>query len=472
MEQKEESNVSTLPDNPDNIESLIAGNRLARLGDRLLALIFDTIIIAAAFALTGILVASQSGGFTENGFSLEGTPALLTIGFTILFALLYHWLFEGLWGATLGKAIIGIKVVDKSGSKCNLKSAFIRNLCRIIDGIAVYLVGFFVAIFSKLRQRIGDHLANTVVIEIKPKKLTRAISILVWLAVIAVSIFFSLKIYNQLNETSLQSDTSTEEEVNFTEGDLRVVNFNFIEPKDESPRDNTTFKAGEKIFTSYDIIGYTTDSEGKYELTVNVTVQDPEGLIVVSPWEGEVKEYPDKLASPVNGTFNFDLPQYCLSGEYKIKISVHDAVKRKDIEELKTFYVQAENISAAENLEFRDFYFSQSEDGEQINPAVIKPGETIYSSSKIAGMKFSEDQMNIVIALQVFDPNQEIVIENSSLIEINNEFIYHPVTFFQNISAWVTLPSDSPSGVYTWKYVMTDRIANTSTTYETNFEVR
>lgn len=472
MEQKEDSNVSTLPDTPDNIESLIAGNRLARLGDRLLALILDTIIIVSAFALVGILIALQSGGFTENGFSLEGTPALLTIGFTILFALLYHWLFEWLWGATLGKAIIGIKVVDKSGSKCNLKSAFIRNLCRIIDGIAVYLVGFLIAIFSKLRQRVGDHLANTVVIEIKPKKMVRVISIIIWLAVIAFSIFFSLRIYYQFNETSLQSDTSTEDEVNFTEGDLRVVNFNIIEPKDESTRDNTTFKAGEKIFTSYDIIGYTTDSDGKYELAVNVIVHDPEGLVVVSPWEGEVNEYPDNSTSPVNGTFNFDLPQYCSSGEYKIKISVHDAVKKIDIEKFKTFYVQAENIPAAENLEFRDFYFSLSEDGEQINPAVIKPGETIYSTCKIASMKFSEDQMNIVIALQVFDPNRKIVIENSSLIEINNEFIYHPSTFFQNISAWVTLPSDSPSGVYTWKYVMTDRIANTSTTYETNFEVR
>lgn len=472
MEQKEKPNVSTLPNTPEDIESLIAGNRLARLGDRLIALIFDTFIIAAAFALIGILIASQSGGFTENGFSLEGIAALLAVGFTIIIALLYYWLFEGLWGATLGKAIIGIQVIDKNGLKCNLKSAFIRNLCRIIDGIALYLVGFFVAIFSKLRQRIGDHLANTVVIEIKPKNLTRVISIIIWLAVMAVSIFFSLKIYNQFNETSLQSDSNTEDEVNFTEGDLRIVNFNFIETKDESPRDNTTFKAGEKIFTSYDIIGYTTDSEGKYELTVNVTVQDPEGLIVVSPWEGEVKEYPDKLASPVNGTFNFDLPQYCSSGEYKIKISVHDAVKMKDIKELKTFYVQAENIPIAENLEFRDFYFSQSEDGEQIIPAVFNPGETIYSSCKIAGMKFSEDQMNIVIALQVFDPNQEIVIEKSSLIEINNEFIYHPKTFFQNISAWVTLPSDSPSGVYAWKYVMTDRISNTSTTYEANFEVR
>ncbi|RQW92190.1 MAG: RDD family protein, partial [Geobacter sp.] len=391
MEQKDELYVITLPDDSKK-ETLIDGNRIARLGDRLLALIFDTIVIAAALALIGVLIASQSGGFTEKGFSLEGTPALLTIGSTMLFALLYHWLFEGLWGATLGKAIIGIKVVDKSGSKCNLKSAFIRNLCRIIDGIAVYLVGFFVAIFSKLRQRVGDHLANTVVIEIKPKKLTRVISILVWFAVIAVSIFFSLKIYSQFNETSLQSDTSIEDEVNFTEGDLRVINFNFIEPKDESPRDNKTFKAGEKIFTSYDIIGYTTDSDGKYELTVNVTVHDPEGLIVVSPWKGEVKEYPEKLASPVNGTFNFDLPHYCSSGEYKIKISVHDAVKRKDIEELKTFNVQAENIPIAENLEFRDFYFSKSEDGEQINPAVISPGETIYSGCKIAGMKFSEDQ--------------------------------------------------------------------------------
>lgn len=470
MEQKE--NISQSANSTAGKDIFIDGNRIARLGDRLLALIIDGIVVIATFILIGMIIASQSGSFTNTGFSLEGTPAILTFTFTTLFALIYFWILEGFFGATLGKMMIGIKVVEKNGAKCNLKSSFIRNLLRVVDGIAFYLVGFIIAIFSKLRQRLGDYLANTVVVEIKPKGILRALTILSWIVFVAVSVFFALRIYYQSYEATAESKTEIEDRILFKEGDLKIINFCFLDSKEGNPLSDQKFNVGEKVFSRYDIVGYTTDEQGLYDLNVSTSVFDPEDAIVLTPWSINVKEAPEKSDSPVQGTFNFDLPAYCPSGNYKIKFSIVDLVKNKTIEWVEKFNVIAEETPKADRLEMRDFYFSLLEDGQPLKDAVISLGETLYANCKIAGMKFSDNLINVTIDLQIFAPDGSLLMDKPSLITVNDEFIYHPLTFFLNISAWVSLPSDATSGVYTWKYFMTDRIANTSAKYETKFEVR
>jgi uncharacterized RDD family membrane protein YckC len=76
---------------------------------------------------------------------------------------LYYLLAEGIAGATLGKAIAGIQVRKKAGTSCGLRASMVRNVFRIVDVFGAYLVGLFVAIFSKARQRVGDHVAGTIV---------------------------------------------------------------------------------------------------------------------------------------------------------------------------------------------------------------------------------------------------------------------------------------------------------------------
>ena len=129
-----------------------SGPHLASLGDRVIAVILDMLLVGAVFAIAGMWLALRWGGLTESGFSLEGKPALATMAVTALAAFLYYWLCEGLFGATLGKGIIGIVVRQAGGSRCSLSASLVRNLLRIVDGLAVYLVGLLIAIFSKSRQ--------------------------------------------------------------------------------------------------------------------------------------------------------------------------------------------------------------------------------------------------------------------------------------------------------------------------------
>ena len=484
MEINEEKKyVQDAPEKPAEVpppseEISIGGSRISRLGDRLIAVILDTLLIGAAFAVIGMFVASKLGGVTAKGFSMEGKPAIITIGLTIIFGFLYYWILEGLLGATLGKAMIGIKVIKRDGTKCDLRSSLIRNLLRIIDGLGVYLLGFFIALFSKFRQRLGDHLANSVVVEARMGKSLRAVFVILWIFAIGGGTWFAYSIHSGIQkpiaiQPSAPAPSTPEVRTPVVvSGDLKIINFRFTQSKDGPIRPESPYRPGDKVYVNYEVIGYTTDQEGKVNLSFTVAPLDPNGLPLYSPYQHELREVVPKAGEPVNGYFNFDLPLYAPSGKFIIHIKVHDAVKSVESEWKQSFTVDAPPITKPKGLEFRDFYFSLSEGGPPVTQPVIQPGGTIHSSCKVFGLQFREDRPDISISLKVIGPNGEIVIDKPTLVSIHKPYFYRPATFFETISAWVTLPSKAPKGRYTWKYTMTDRIANAKVDYEKNFEVK
>ena len=74
----------------------------------------------------------------------------------------YVWLLEASFGATLGKAMVEIRVTRPDGRNAFAASA-IRNLLRLVDGLGFCLVGGLVAGCSRFRQRLGDICAGTAV---------------------------------------------------------------------------------------------------------------------------------------------------------------------------------------------------------------------------------------------------------------------------------------------------------------------
>jgi uncharacterized RDD family membrane protein YckC len=83
----------------------------------------------------------------------------------------YFIVMEAIWGATLGKMMLGLRVVKTDGSPLGWSQAVIRNLLRVIDGLFSYLVGAILIWDSPLRQRLGDRAAKTVVVRRRPQKL-------------------------------------------------------------------------------------------------------------------------------------------------------------------------------------------------------------------------------------------------------------------------------------------------------------
>jgi uncharacterized RDD family membrane protein YckC len=101
----------------------------------------------------------------------------LALNSTITF--LYVWLLEASFGATLGKAIVGIRVIRTNGRNAFAASA-IRNLFRLVDGLGFYLVGVLVAGCSRFRQRLGDICAGTAVVQQEFGLGIKVVAVLLW----------------------------------------------------------------------------------------------------------------------------------------------------------------------------------------------------------------------------------------------------------------------------------------------------
>ncbi len=162
--------------------------RFARLGDRFLAFALDIALLFGLFAIMDAWVFMRFGVFdgTELQLTIASLVIVVTLNAAVLF--LYGWLLEATCGATLGKVLVGIRVVRTR--ECSALSACaLRNSLKIIDGLGFYLVGATVAACSEVRQRIGDICAHTAVIEERFGIPARVCAIVLWVATLAGAVW-------------------------------------------------------------------------------------------------------------------------------------------------------------------------------------------------------------------------------------------------------------------------------------------
>jgi uncharacterized RDD family membrane protein YckC len=84
----------------------------------------------------------------------------------VVLTLFYFILFETLFGATIGKLVLALRVRYSDGSPIGLGAAFWRNLLRLVDCFPYFLPYLLGALFiwgGNERQRLGDMVAGTIV---------------------------------------------------------------------------------------------------------------------------------------------------------------------------------------------------------------------------------------------------------------------------------------------------------------------
>lgn len=133
---------------------------LAQLGQRGIAWFIDLFVITlvASIPASYFLPAEGEPSFeeiTENG----GVLAVMLAVY-----ILYPWLMEARWGATVGKLVVGLRVVNLDGTPVGVVPALVRSLVRLVDGMFAGVVGALAIQLSGSRQRLGDRAARTLVV--------------------------------------------------------------------------------------------------------------------------------------------------------------------------------------------------------------------------------------------------------------------------------------------------------------------
>ncbi len=164
------SRAETTPAAPTNLASA-TGRALPR---RFLALVVDTIVISLIDAIVngtfGVArVTSGVATYMSSG-SIPSFTTQTTVDWPWL-ALLwvtYYAVFEGLFGATLGKRAVRLRVTAVNGHRLGWQAAIVRNLARLLDVLPfAYLLGGILTLATRQHQRLGDRLAQTIVVPVE-----------------------------------------------------------------------------------------------------------------------------------------------------------------------------------------------------------------------------------------------------------------------------------------------------------------
>ena len=142
----------------NQIETQNSGFEIAKKRYRIGAFLIDFFIYWLIGMIIGIFFGTPND---EGGFSFNGLPAfgMFLIGF-------FLWpISEGIWGQTIGKRFLDLKVVTNEFEPIGIGQAFGRFFLGFIDYI--FLIGLIIASTNKQNKRIGDLAANTIVVRTK-----------------------------------------------------------------------------------------------------------------------------------------------------------------------------------------------------------------------------------------------------------------------------------------------------------------
>ena len=157
---------------------------------RTVATIADQFIFGLIF---GIL-ASLCSWFYATLFDValsNGTEIVVEIVVFIIYLvvwILYFPFMESRGGATFGKKILGIKVLNDNNEPVGFLRSLGRNLAKIISGM-ILMIGFIMAGFTKKKQGLHDIIANCVVVRSREVSVGKICAIIILVIVIPIGLF-------------------------------------------------------------------------------------------------------------------------------------------------------------------------------------------------------------------------------------------------------------------------------------------
>ncbi|PYQ28544.1 MAG: hypothetical protein DMF56_15000 [Acidobacteria bacterium] len=129
----------------------------AGLGSRFLAICIDSAIVQGV----SMIILTSLSAFLPRGIAVA-------IGITLNFLLTWSWhiYFETqMQGRTPGKRMLRLRVIDARGLPVSLYQSLVRNITRVLDFAPLfYGVGAIASMISPSRRRLGDIIADTLVI--------------------------------------------------------------------------------------------------------------------------------------------------------------------------------------------------------------------------------------------------------------------------------------------------------------------
>ncbi|MGD0921663.1 MAG: RDD family protein [Terriglobia bacterium] len=428
---------------------------LGSLGTRLVAHLIDLVFLVLAFWLTGNAYGALLGGLTPSGFNLTGLPALIIIGVACLGFFIYLVVFEGLVGATPGKFLLGLRVRTVEGAPCKFSQAAVRNILRIVDAIAVYLVALVVALISKKKQRIGDLAARTIVVQEAPGAAKRVGAVLFLLVCLVGTILASLYVRHHSRVPILT---------------FGIANLRLADSDTAPPRTSAEYKPEEEVRIFYEVPGYELDKDSYIAVITRNQVLAPDGKPFFETKTIEVRQKAGDDSGPVKCNFHITLPPWAPPGQYTISIQAEDQIAHKTEAAAVVFTVKAPPVETSATLVAKNIELANSSDGATLSPPVFTPGQSIWLRFRVLGVKANEQgQVRLTEDWGVIGPDGKPLFEQSDTSLVNEQYVYPPP--FVPVTDHVSTPSSLEPGEYKFHVVLHDKMSGADFTLDQPFTI-
>jgi len=141
-----------VPISPVNeIETRVTGRRIVQY-------IIDAILFGIITTLISWALDRGSGG-------VHALLYIILIVIDVIWYVLYwaYWPF-GHNGQTVGMRVMGLRILSRDGGPATFAQLVIRSILLVLFTPLSLLVGIITMMFSRYRQRVGDHMAKTLVV--------------------------------------------------------------------------------------------------------------------------------------------------------------------------------------------------------------------------------------------------------------------------------------------------------------------
>lgn len=146
-----------------SLDRNVADNAYAGFWIRFVASLIDGIILTiplTIFALISFGLATASG----SDILAAILPLLFYVIIFVAAALYYVLLTSSKYQGTVGKMIVGVKVVDHEGKRIGVARALGRFLSYYLSGM-FFSIGYIIAGFTPKKQALHDYIASTYVVK-------------------------------------------------------------------------------------------------------------------------------------------------------------------------------------------------------------------------------------------------------------------------------------------------------------------
>lgn len=469
---------------------------VADISDRFAAFVIDSTILFYLYWLSGLI---YNRIFFRDWFEPIRTSGWHGLVFHAVFLaifFLYYFISEGIFFATIGKAICRMSVKKRNGATPGIFSIITRTIIRPIDYFLVGFVALFSMEFSWLNQRLGDRLAGTTVVK-RPNYLPTSI---------------------RLEETSLAPATCRMFAFTFDLILVLFLYFSYLLLLSPTLRLLSLWLTlclplpGILYFCLLETFTQTTP--GKWLFGYSVFFEDgsspsfasiflrtifrifdhnPIGALCVACSSQKqrpgdlaagtiVCKYPRKLKGGIGliitiviiiaiGYLGLQNPRNIMTEDFKVNFIAKLEDFKLNLDFLSKDNAPVEEGVVAEEdigVKVTNFRFAANKPSELRDSKVFNPGETVYLIFEIHGFKKLRDKAWLQEDLTVNYPDNTVALKSNNIVDYNEPITGDtPIELTNNI----TLPEDSQNGRYSVSIEIRDMYGKVSAVTRKYFTV-